>query len=418
MWRRLTTRIGSVRIGSAFLNLVSRQKLSRKIATRKKKNKLKILNFPVPLIFDGDDRARDFYSQNGNPPKKNFENYIYKPQAARLAPFETFCVPQMPRNLDCINSNKEQLQKPRIVVPGGPDINGQSLESLQFQMQQHHYIILGHNEEIQKYWFPSSPDVLNAVITFEKLFKFVCFDPLDPGKSFKKMSENEVPKTARGKKELAKSRYKPIQRGIEMFRLFGISHHNLLVFRDFLISQLGDINNLYSLSHNKFNYTATYLIPISWVSQDPTKFINNSVVQYYERPGVLPKRRHHDTLAELDSTIYPLLLGPRNYNSVHPKPENSVTNQIFLRNLDVSLKQAKPANYQVEQYFLEVAIHSAPEAHWQNNNLVCNSKGWDWRPEIYGQLVTVVPHRYDKLNPIQQSCIQRRTVNKVAQAGP
>jgi len=37
MWRRLTTRIGSVRIGSAFLNLVSRQKLSRKIATRKKK---------------------------------------------------------------------------------------------------------------------------------------------------------------------------------------------------------------------------------------------------------------------------------------------------------------------------------------------------------------------------------------------
>lgn len=84
----------------------------------------------------------------------------------------------------------------------------------------------------------------------------------------------------------------------------------------------------------------------------------------------------------------------------------------------MSLKQEKTADYQVKQYFLEVAIHSTPEVHKKNDTLRCNSEGWNWRPEIHGQLVTIVPQRFDNLSRTAQGWIQRRAANKVTQAKP
>jgi hypothetical protein len=407
-------RVESLIRRSSFLNLVARRRLNQKIVKRKKNNELQILNFPIPLIFEGDSRVPDFYFRNRKPPKKNFEQYVYRSEAPRMAPYHTFCIPDLPPNRDWAQLHKQELQEEIIIKPG---INGHNLKTLQSSIQKDYYVKLGKKEKEQKYWFPASPDFLNAIITIEKLFGFVCIDPLNPRKAVKEISVTDIPENNEEKRNFTNSRYKHLQRGIEMFILFGISHYNLLFFHDFLLSQIADINNLYSLSHNKKNYKATYLIPMSWVSQNLTNFIDNPVVQYYSRPGVSSKKLFHNTLADIDPLIHPLLKGPQEYTALNP-PQDSLENRNFLQNLDISLKQEKLGNYDVHQYFLEVVLQSAPEAHAGNNTGLCNAQGWNWRPKIQGQLVTIVPHRFDNLTTSQQASIQARAANKIAQVQP
>lgn len=230
-------------------------------------------------------------------PKKDFTNYHYDSEAARMAPLTTFCIQD--QNQLWGERNLDQLKEKVIVEHRTPDINGHILETLQLIMQRNHYVVLGHDKP-QKYWYPSSPDILNAVSTAEKLFGFVCMDPLNANKCLKPITINDIPPNPITRDKFADNRYKRLQRAIEMFILFGVSYHNLGVFRDFLVSQLSYITNLYCLSHNDFNYTAPYLIPISWVSQNPTDFLTNPVVQYYTRTQVSSKRRTYETLADLD----------------------------------------------------------------------------------------------------------------------
>lgn len=375
---------------------------------RKKTNTFQVpFNNHLPYLLDGNKESNYLY---GNPPLINHKTLKFPAELrAPVKKYDNFAVST--DDLSKISLTDEFIIK---------DINnGLSRKNLQYLMQNDYYVRLKQEDSKRKkltekkYWFPASNDVLDAVITAEKLYEFVSFDPLDPFSTIKPPKLTKIPLTDTEKQNLINDRYHRLNRAKDLFILFGVSKYNLNTFRHFLLAELADINNLYSLSHTKYGgYKATYIIPVGFVSNNPKDFLNNGIVQFYTRLNVERTERFDELIFDVDPEYRKIKLTPKapeDYTSLQiPKNSFFNENENFLQNVDFSLKKE---SQNVKQYYLTVVLQSDTEIH-ESESPTCNLEGWYYRPELYGRLISIIPEQYKYLSLNQKEFIENRVQNK------
>jgi hypothetical protein len=307
------------------------------------------------------------------------------------------------------NKNEDILDftKDKLIVYDDDEsnsINGLTLELLAYQMRQNHYLLLGRENHEKKYWFPTSRDILDGVITAEKLNSYVLLDPLETENLFKKKNLTEILQASETeKKARIHNRYKRLNLGMQMFLLFGISTHNITEFREFLSSQVMDPENLFNLGHNNYGYTTNFIIAISSFDLNPNRFQQNEIVQFFSRNVFEVANDIDPDYRIIDSTF----INKENYKET-PPPKSTTENKKFLETLGISVKQSIK---EVKQYYLVVALQSNYELY-NDDSPYCNLEGWFYRPEVYGRLITITPKEFNELSVPAKNWVRRKVKKK------
>jgi len=371
---------------------------------RTKKNKVQTpFNSLPPYVSDGNESSNDFY---GNPPLLDYRNYEFPENlSVEVEPVPNFCI--------STTDNGAITPKSGITIKNRTGSSGLSRDDIVNSMRNDYYVRLRspdkkrNNELVQKkYWFPTSGDVLDAILTAKKLYKFVSFDPLDPLPALKEINFPETrSKKTKERKGIINDRYKRLARAKGMFVLFGVSSYNVNNLRLFLLDQIADFNNCYELGYSKYGYTASYIIPVAFFSEKEENFSENDIVKFYTRPNNEIQRNVDPQYAECQKLVSSEPLP--NYNSLEI-PGKTVDNENFLTNLSFSLKKRKD---EIKEYYLVVIFMSEPEMH-ENESPICNNQGWYYRPNVHGKLVTVIAKERRDLDVDERNWVDDRINRK------
>lgn len=182
-----------------------------------------------------------------------------------------------------------------------------------------------------------------------------------------------------------------------------MSIYNLIFFHEFFMRELRDLTNLYSVEHNKTNtaFSAPFLIVVT-----PT--LANTAEGVQNKPTTNPifdfySRSKQEIVGDIDKT-YKILYGKSQDTSGLDIPLKSSENQTFVNNCKFPFTE----NFQQETY-LRVVLQSDWHVH---EDLNCNKERWFYRPELHARLITILPVRYDKLDPQEKQEINTRKANK------